>query len=76
MIKTKYSVIQLCSVLMLIFHLKKSVRTQTSNYVKFELLIDQNYIAILQWRQQFSVTYFPLYIHFIFHLSALHFHEK
>ena len=54
-IKTKYTVIQFCSILMLIFHSKKSVRTQTSNYVKFKLLISENSIAILQWCQGFSI---------------------
>ena len=42
------------------------LRTQTSNYVKFELPINQNSSAILQWRQRFSITYFLLYIHLFF----------
>ena len=61
---------------MLIFHSKKSVRTQTSNYVKFVLPINENSIAILQWGQRFSITHFLLYIHFIFRLSAFYLHEK
>ena len=58
------------------FHSKKSVRTQTSNSVKFKLLINQNFIAILQWCQRFFITYFLLFNHFICHSSALHLHEK
>ena len=61
---------------MLISHSKKSVTTQTSNCVKFELPINQNSIAILQWRQRFSITHFLLYVHFIFRLSAFYLHEK
>ena len=60
----------------MLFFTGKNVRTQTSNYVKFKLLINQNSIAILQWCQRFSITYFLLYIHFICHSSALYLHEK
>ena len=53
-IKTKYAVIQFSSVL--IFRSKKCVRTQTSNYVKLELLINQSSIAILKWDLALETT--------------------
>ena len=67
-IKTKYTVIQFCFISMLIFHSKKSVRTQSSNYVKFKLLISENSIAVLQWCQRFSIHI----ILFIFILLFIH----
>ena len=53
-IKTKDAVIQFSS--MLIFRSKKCVRTQTSNYVKLELLINQSSIAILKWDLALETT--------------------
>ena len=55
------------------FHLKRSVKTQN---LQLRKIIKQNSIAILQWCQRFSITYFLLYIHFICHSSVLYLHEK
>ena len=41
---------------MLIFCSQKCVRTQTSNYVKFELLINQSSIAIRKWDLALETT--------------------
>ena len=41
---------------MLIFRSKKCARTQTSNYVKFEILINQSSIATLKWDLALETT--------------------
>ena len=64
-IKTKYTVIQFCSILMLIFHSKKSIRTQTTKILLLFYSGNSDFCNI-----------FLLYIHFIFHSSVMHLHGE